>query len=51
MTMSRHNMLYIVLLVALAAVAALSYELYLATRPAPGVQINVGPGGVSIKEN
>ncbi len=50
MNTSRTNILYLVI-GALAVVAAiLGYNLYLEKKQPEGVQINVGPGGVSIEK-
>jgi hypothetical protein len=48
--MTRNNMLYL-LVGALAVVAAiLAWNLYQAKKQPDGVQINVGPGGLSIEK-
>jgi hypothetical protein len=48
--MTRSNMLYI-LIGALAVIAAiLGYNLYQEKKQPDGVQINVGPGGISIEK-
>jgi hypothetical protein len=48
--MTRNNMLYL-LVGALAVVAAiLAWNLYQAKKQPDGMQINVGPGGISIEK-
>lgn len=48
--MTRTNMLYLVI-GALAVIAAiLGYNLYQEKKKPDGVQINVGPGGISIEK-
>jgi hypothetical protein len=48
--MTRNNMLYL-LVGALAVVAAiLAWNLYQAKKQPEGMQINVGPGGISIEK-
>jgi hypothetical protein len=48
--MTRGNTLYLIVGALVAAVAVLGYLLYDAKKEPKGVQINVGPGGLSIKE-
>jgi RsiW-degrading membrane proteinase PrsW (M82 family) len=45
---SNRNMLYLVVGALAVAVAILSYNLYQAKKQPEGVQINIGPGGISI---
>jgi hypothetical protein len=49
-TMTRGNTLYLIVGALVVAVVVLGYLLYDAKREPKGVQINVGPGGLSIKE-
>jgi RsiW-degrading membrane proteinase PrsW (M82 family) len=44
------NMLYLILGALVAAVVVLGYNLYLEKKKPEGVQINVGPGGISIEK-
>lgn len=48
--MNRSNVLYAVLGALVIAVGVLSYSLYEAKKKPDGVQINLGPGGVSIEK-
>jgi hypothetical protein len=48
--MTRGNTLYLIVGALVVAVAVLGYLLYDAKKEPKGVQINVGPGGLSIKE-
>ncbi len=44
------NVLYLVVGALIAVAAILGYQLYQAKKEPQGVQINVGPGGVSIEK-
>jgi hypothetical protein len=46
---SRNNIIYLVLGALVIAVAGLSYQLYQDRHPPQGMQINIGPGGLSIQ--
>jgi hypothetical protein len=46
---SRNNMLYLILGAMVIAVAVLGYQLYQDRHPPQGMQINIGPGGLSIQ--
>lgn len=48
--MTRNNLLFLILGALVVAVAVLGYNLYQEKKQPDGVQINVGPGGLSIKE-
>jgi predicted negative regulator of RcsB-dependent stress response len=48
--MSRSNLLYLVVGALVIAVGVLGYSLYQAKKEPKGVQINVGPGGLSIEK-
>jgi hypothetical protein len=48
--MTRSNIVYLVLGALIVAVAVLSYQLYQERRQPEGVQIKIGPGGVSIEK-
>ena len=48
--MTRNNLLFLVVGALVVAVAILGYNLYQEKKQPDGVQINVGPGGLSIKE-
>ena len=48
--MTRSNVFYLVIGVLVIAVGVLSYFLYEAKKEPKGVQINVGPGGLSIEK-
>ena len=48
--MKRTNILYLVLGALLLAVVMLGYQLYQERRQPEGVQIKIGPGGVSIEK-
>jgi hypothetical protein len=48
--MTRSNMLYAVIGALVIAVGVLGYSLYEAKKKPEGVQINLGPGGVSIEK-
>lgn len=48
--MMRSNMLYAVIGALVIAVGVLGYSLYEARKKPDGVQINVGPGGLSIEK-
>lgn len=47
---SNRNLLYLVIGALVIAVGVLSYNLYQARKQPEGVQINIGPGGVSIEK-
>lgn len=44
------NQLYAVIAVLAVVVAVLGYQLYQAKKEPQGVQINIGPGGVSMEK-
>ena len=44
------NTLYLIIAALAVAVAALGYQLYQERKEPQGVQINVGPGGISIEK-
>jgi hypothetical protein len=46
---SRNNIVYLILGALVIAVAGLSYQLYQDRHPPQGMQINIGPGGLSIQ--
>lgn len=46
--MSRSNILYLAVGALAVAVAVLGYQLYQDRKKPEGVQINIGPGGLSI---
>jgi hypothetical protein len=48
--MTRSNVLYLVLGALLVAVVVLGYQLYQERRQPEGVQIKIGPGGLSIEK-
>jgi hypothetical protein len=48
--MTRNNMLYAVIGALVVVVGVLGYSLYEAKKKPEGVQINVGPGGLSIEK-
>ncbi len=48
--MNRNNILYLVIGVLAVAVVVLGYQLYQDRKEPKGLQINVGPGGVSIEK-
>jgi len=48
--MTRSNIVYLVLGALIVAVAVLGYQLYQERRQPEGVQIKIGPGGVSIEK-
>jgi RsiW-degrading membrane proteinase PrsW (M82 family) len=48
--MTRTNMLYLAVGALAVAVVVLGYQLYQDRKQPEGVQINVGPGGVSIEK-
>ena len=48
--MNRSNLLYAAIGALVIAVAVLGYSLYEAKKKPEGVQINLGPGGVSIEK-
>ena len=47
--MTRNNVLYLIIGVLVIAVAALSYQLYQDRHQPEGLNIKVGPGGLSIQ--
>lgn len=47
---SNRNILFLVIGALVLAVGVLSYNLYQAKKEPQGVQINIGPGGVSIEK-
>ena len=49
-TMARTNLLYAVIGALVIVVAVLGYQLYLDRKEPKGFDLNVGPGGLSIKE-
>jgi hypothetical protein len=46
---TRNNIIYLILGALVIAVAGLSYQLYQDRHPPQGMQINIGPGGLSIQ--
>jgi RsiW-degrading membrane proteinase PrsW (M82 family) len=48
--MSRSNILYLVVGALVVAVAVLGYQLYQDRKKPEGVNINLGPGGISIQK-
>jgi hypothetical protein len=48
--MNRNNIVYLVIGALVVVVAVLSYQLYQDRKKPDGVQINVGPGGLSIEK-
>ena len=48
--LQNRNMLYLILGAMVVAVAVLGYNLYQEKKKPDGVQINVGPGGISIEK-
>ena len=48
--MTRSNILYAIVGALVIAVGVLSFSLYEAKKKPEGVQINLGPGGVSIEK-
>ena len=48
--MTRSNIVYLVVGALLVVVAVLGYQLYQDRKKPEGVQINIGPGGVSIEK-
>lgn len=48
--MNRSNLLYLVVGALVVAVAILGYNLYQEKKQPEGMQINVGPGGISIEK-
>ena len=48
--MNRNNILYLAIGVLAVAVVVLGYQLYQDRKEPKGLQINVGPGGVSIEK-
>jgi predicted negative regulator of RcsB-dependent stress response len=48
--MTRSNILYLIVGALVIAVGALGYSLYQEKKKPEGVQINVGPGGLSIEK-
>jgi hypothetical protein len=48
--MTRSNILYLVVGALVVAVAVLGYQLYQDRKKPEGVNINLGPGGISIQK-
>lgn len=48
--MARTNVIYLILGALIVAVVVLGYQLYQERRQPEGVQIKIGPGGVSIEK-
>ena len=48
--MTRSNILYLVVGALVVVVAVLSYQLYQHRKKPEGVNINLGPGGISIEK-
>jgi hypothetical protein len=48
--MTRSNILYLVVGALVVVVAVLSYQLYQDRKKPEGVNINLGPGGISIEK-
>ena len=48
--MTRSNILYLVVGALAVVVAVLGYQLYQERRQPEGVQINIGPGGLTIEK-
>lgn len=48
--MTRTNMLYLIVGALVVAISVLGYNLYQERKKPDGVQINVGPGGISIEK-
>jgi hypothetical protein len=48
--MTRNNLLYLIIGALAIVVAILAWNLYQAKKQPEGVQINIGPGGVSIEK-
>ena len=48
--MTRNNLLYLVIGALAVVVAILGYNLYQERKQPDGMQINVGPGGISIEK-
>jgi hypothetical protein len=46
---TRSNILYLIVGALVIAVAVLGYQLYQDRHPPEGMQINIGPGGLSIQ--
>jgi hypothetical protein len=49
-TMNRNNLLYLVIGALAVVIAILGYNLYQEKKQPEGMQINVGPGGISIEK-
>ena len=49
--MTRNNILYLVVGALCVAVAVLGYQVYQDRKKPEGVNINLGPGGISIEKN
>jgi hypothetical protein len=49
-TMTRTNLLYLVIGALVVVVAVLGYQLYQDRKEPKGVQLNIGPSGVSIEK-
>jgi RsiW-degrading membrane proteinase PrsW (M82 family) len=48
--MTRNNLLYLVIGALVVVVAVLGYQLYQDRKEPKGVQLNIGPSGVSIEK-
>lgn len=48
--MNRNNLLYLVIGALAVVIAILGYNLYQEKKQPEGMQINVGPGGISIEK-
>lgn len=48
--MTRENILYLIIGVLVVAVAALGYQVYQDRKQPEGMQINLGPNGLSIEK-
>ncbi|MET0867950.1 MAG: hypothetical protein ABWY35_07595 [Pseudorhodoplanes sp.] len=48
--MTRNNLLYLVTGALIVVVAILGYNLYQSKKQPDGMQINIGPGGLSIEK-
>jgi hypothetical protein len=46
---SRNNVVYLIIGMLVIAVAGMAYQLYQDRHPPEGMQINIGPGGLSIQ--
>jgi len=48
--MTRNNIVYLIVGALVVVVAVLGYQLYQDRKEPKGVQLNVGPGGISIEK-